>query len=264
MKNILITGSTDGIGKLAAIKLAKKGHAIYVHGRNPEKLSSTIAEIRKLSKNDNVDGFLADFSDLDSVRKMAKEVKSKISKIDVLINNAGVFKSPVIDDDEGLDLRFVVNYMAPFLLTNKLLTLLKKGNEPRLINVSSAAQSALSYAAFRGTGIFSTSDAYAQSKLALTMWSSHLAKEEEGITVIAVNPGSMLNTKLVKEAYGSHWTPAQKGADILFELALSEKHKNTTGKYFNNDKGSYERAHSNAYDSAAISKLIEVTQELIG
>ena len=264
MKNILITGSTDGIGKIAAMKLAKEGHTIYVHGRNPEKLEAVIAEIKGVSKNKKVSGFLADFADLDSVRQMAEQVISEVSKLDVLINNAGVFKTPVYDNKDGLDLRFVVNYLAPYVLTDKLLNLLKKGNEPRLINLSSATQSALSYAVFRGKGLATVSDAYAQSKLALTMWSSFLSKEEERITVIAVNPGSLLNTKMMREVYGNQWASPDKGADILCELALSGKHKNATGKYFDNDKGSYGRAHSNVYDSAAISKLIEVTKELIG
>jgi len=126
-KTILITGSTDGIGKLAAIKLAKDGHEIYIHGRNAEKLSSVIAEIKGLSNNEKVKGFVADFSDLDATKKMAEQINLDVSKIDVLINNAGVFKSPVNQTQDGFDIRFVVNYFAPYLLTKELLPLLQKG-----------------------------------------------------------------------------------------------------------------------------------------
>jgi len=106
---LLITGSTDGIGKLAAIKLAKDGHVIYLHGRNAQKLASLIAEIKQLSNNENINGFVADFADLSAVKHMAAQVKDEVAKIDVLINNAGVFKSAAANNKDGLDLRFVVN-----------------------------------------------------------------------------------------------------------------------------------------------------------
>ena len=139
-KTILITGSTDGIGKLAAARLAKEGNEIYLHGRNAEKLASTINEIKKTSGNNMVKGFLADFSDLKSVEKMVESIKHQIPKLDVIINNAGIFKTPASTDRNGVDIRFTVNYLAPFLLTNKILPLLQKGNNPRIINLGSAAQ----------------------------------------------------------------------------------------------------------------------------
>lgn len=121
MKTILITGSTDGIGKLAAIQFAKEGHEVFIHGRNAEKLTRVIAEIKESSNNSNVNGCVADFSDLKAVKQMATEIKGSLSKIDVLINNAGVFKSPVSMTEEGLDIRFAVNYFAPYLLTQELI-----------------------------------------------------------------------------------------------------------------------------------------------
>lgn len=263
MKNILITGSTDGIGKLAATMLAKEGHTIFVHGRSTEKVNATIAEIKATTKNENVSGFVADFSDLDAVKVMAQQVNEQVSHIDVLINNAGVFKSTVLLNKNGYDLRFVVNYLAPFLLTQLILPLVEKGSEPRIINLSSAAQSAISYDAMQGKEVVSLNESYAQSKLALTMWSFYLAKQLKNISVIAVNPGSLLNTKMANEAYGQHWSPAEKGADILFELAISEEHKNVTGKYFDNDNGVYANAHPHAYSAAAINQLIDFTDKLI-
>ncbi len=263
MKNILITGATDGLGKIVAFKLAKEGHTIYLHGRSANKLQTLSAEIKGKTNNQNILEFVADFSDLKSVKTMADEVISKVSQIDILINNAGVFKSPTSKNEEGLDIRLVVNYLAPYLLTNILLPILKKGEETRIINLSSAAQSPVSLEALRGETSISVNESYAQSKLALTMWNNRLAKEQEELTVIAVNPGSLLNTKMANEAYGQYWSPAEKGSDILYDLAISDKHKDSTGKYFDNDNGMYSKAHPDAYDEALTSALISATEQLI-
>ncbi|WP_432410034.1 SDR family NAD(P)-dependent oxidoreductase [Rasiella sp. SM2506] len=266
-KTILITGSTDGIGKLTALKLAKEGHTIYVHGRNDTKLQSVISEIKEASNNNNIKGFVADFSDLEAVSRMAEQITTEVPKIDVLINNAGIFKSKVSQNKNGLDIRMVVNYLAPYVLTNAILPILKKSEAPRIINLSSAAQSPVSEAVLTGAKQDSENNTYAQSKLALTMWSFHLAKQVPAISVIAVNPGSLLNTKMVKEAYGEHWSPAEKGVNILYDLALSEAYKNDSGKYFDNDKGEekgyFSPAHQDAYDEAKISKLISWTTALV-
>lgn len=262
-KTILITGSTDGIGKLAAIQLAKEGHEIYLHGRNSEKLTNIIAEIKELSHNEKIAGFVADFSSLDAVRKMAQQLNAQLPKIDVLINNAGVFKSPASHNQEGMELRFMVNYLAPYVLTSALIPLLNKSEEPRIINLSSAAQAPVSYDAITGKTQVSAQGAYAQSKLALTMWSFHLARNFPNITVIAVNPGSLLNTNMVREGYGTFWAPADKGADILYDLAISAKHQGATGKYYDNDKGAFGQAHSDAYVDSKIDQLIQHTEKLL-
>lgn len=266
-KTILITGSTDGIGKLAAIKLAKEGHEIYLHGRNAQKLDTVLSEIKAQTNNPHIKGFVADFSDLAAVQQMATQINQEVSKIDVLINNAGIFKSPVATNNDGLDIRFVVNYFAPYVLTNALLPLLQKGNAARLINLSSAAQAPVSHDALAGKIQIGAQSAYAQSKLALTMWSFQLAKQLQGIAVIAVNPGSLLNTNMVKEAYGKYWSSADKGGNILYDLALSGEYDGVTGKYFDNDrgdiKGAFGPAHSDAYDERAIEKLIQATDNIL-
>ena len=262
-RTILITGSTDGIGKLVAKDFANEGHTVLLHGRNPEKLSATVSEIKTKSENDNVSGFVADFSDLLSVRQMVEEVKNSVTQIDVLINNAGIFPSPVEVTKDGFDIRFVVNYLAPYVLTEALIPLMQGSTDARIINLSSAAQAAVSLDALRGKLKLSVSEAYAQSKLALTMWSFRLAKQLENIAVIAVNPGSLLNTKMVKEAYGHHWSPADKGSNILYDLAVSDQHKGVTGKYFDNDSGGYANAHPDAYSPIAIDELISETEKII-
>lgn len=276
-KTILITGSTDGIGKLTALKLAEAGHQVYVHGRNADKLASVIAEVKAVATGaavDNINGFVADFSDLTDVLKMAAEVNEKLPKLDVLINNAGIYTTASPTTKDGLDVRFVVNYLAPYELTNALLPLLKKSNKARIVNLSSAAQAPILYKAFAGQDRLADKDAYAQSKLALTMWSMDLADTvaADDINVIAVNPGSLLNTKMVDEAYGQHWSPADKGANILTELAISDEFADDTGKYFDNDikdgvhgdaRGEFGQPHADALNKEAIAELERQTQTVL-
>lgn len=262
-KKILITGSTDGIGKLAAIKLANDGHEIFLHGRNPEKLLTVISDIKKQSGNEHIKGFVADLSDLGTVKKMTAQVKEETSELDVLINNAGVYKTASSQTEDGLDIRFTVNYFAPYLLTNALLPLLKKGNAPRIINLSSAAQAPVSLDALAGNGELATQSSYAQSKLALTMWSFYLAKAEPNLSIIAVNPGSLLNTKMVREGFGRFWSSADKGGNILYDLAISEEYEGVSGKYFDNDRNGFGSAHPNAENDAAIKALIQKTNEIL-
>ena len=263
MKTIFITGSTDGIGKMAAIKLAKEGHKILLHGRNEEKLQKSVSEVKELSGNNNIRGFVADFSDFSSIENLVAEISEEIASIDVLINNAGIYKSPVETTQDGLDIRFVVNYLAPYLFTNGLVSLLKKGDSPRVINLSSAAQAPVSLKALEGNETLSMQEAYAQSKLALTMWSFNFAETYPEITTIAVNPGSLLNTKMVKETFGHHWSPADKGASILYEIASSEKYKNSSGKYYDNDQGAFNEAHKDAYDRKKIAILLATTKNIL-
>ena len=276
-KTILITGSTDGIGKLAALKLAEAGHQVYVHGRNADKLTIVIAEVKAVATGaavDNINGFVADFSDLNAVRKMAAEVNKTLPKLDVLINNAGINTTTSPTTKDGLDVRFVVNYLAPRELTNALLPLLKKSSKARIVNLSSAAQDPISYKAFVGQERLDDKDAYAQSKLALTMWSMDLADKvaADDINVIAVNPGSLLNTKMVDEAYGEYWSSADKGANILAELAISDEFANDSGKYFDNDikdgvhgdaRGEFGQPHADALNKEAVTELERQTQAIL-
>ncbi|MBH0095387.1 SDR family NAD(P)-dependent oxidoreductase [Psychrobacter sp. NZS113] len=293
-KSILITGSTDGIGKLAAIKLAQLGHNIYLHGRDANKLADVITEVKIAATQTNqqvdVDGFVADFASLTDVQHMADAVTSKFTAagihLDVLINNAGVFKVANAQTDAGFDMRFVVNYFAPYLLTQALLPLMTasdvkdSNNIPsdsmpaRIINLSSAAQQTVSLAAMAGDTKLSDKDAYAQSKLALTMWSMALADQvaSDNINVIAVNPGSLLNTRMVSEAYGQYWSPADKGANILVALAADDAFTTQTGQYFDNDikdgehgdkRGAFGTPHSDALNETALNTLIQHTQQVL-
>ncbi|WCO00872.1 SDR family NAD(P)-dependent oxidoreductase [Psychroserpens ponticola] len=267
MKTILITGSTDGIGKLTALKLAKEGNTVFIHGRSEVKVNNVIAEIKQASSNENIKGFVADFSDLNAVKRFAEHIKNEVPRLDILINNAGIFKTPSNKTKDGLDIRMTVNYLAPFVLTENILPVLEKGSNPRVVNLSSAAQSTVRKGVLTGDATVNASESYAQSKLALTMWSFNFAKQHPNITTIAVNPGSLLNTKMAKEAYGQHWSPAEKGVNILCDLATFDTYKDATGQYFDNDKGEtighFASAHPDAYDGIKISNLLELTIELV-
>lgn len=262
-KTILITGSTDGIGKLTALKLAKEGNTVYIHGRSKSKVDKVITEIKDSSANENVKGFVADFSDLKAVKQLAVQIKNEVAQLDILINNAGIYKTKDTFSKEGLDYRMVVNYIAPYVLTKAILPIIKKAESPRIINLSSAAQSTVRKAVLNGEATVNSSESYAQSKLALTMWSVYLSKQEPNITVIAVNPGSLLNTKMANEAYGQHWSPAEKGVEILYSLAVNAMHTSHSGHYFDNDKGSYNNAHPDAYDRTKTEQLLSDTNALI-
>ena len=262
-KIIFITGSTDGIGKLAAQRFAKDGHTVIIHGRNPNKVDALVKEMQKAHGKDQIRGFVADLTDLDAVRTLGETMVKELSHLDVVINNAGVFKSPQIITEAGLEMRMVVNFLAPVLLTETILPLLKKGTLPRLINLSSAAQAKVNPALLLRKSQVSAQEAYAQSKLAITMWSMQMAKQNPDLTVIPVNPGSLLNTRMVREGYGTFWSPADKGSDILFDLAINAVHADRSGNYFDNDQGSYGRAHGDAYRPEQISQLMKVADSIL-
>lgn len=171
-KTILITGSTDGIGLATAKQLIQDGHRLLIHGRTAEKVDSTIAELNKTVDHALLEGVVADLSDFNAVKKMANDICQRYPQLDVLINNAGVFKTPTPITADGYDLRFIVNTIAPYLLTQELASILKPGS--RVINLSSAAQSPIELDALKGERHLDEDfAAYAQSKLALTAWTKN-------------------------------------------------------------------------------------------
>ena len=137
-KTILLTGATDGIGLETAAALVTEGHRVLVHGRNPAKLDAAMSRLGALPGDGEAESYLADLSRLDEVEKLASAVAERHAKIDVLINNAGVFRSHEPTGAAGIDLRFVVNTIAPYLLTLRLLPLM--ATDGRVVNLSSAAQ----------------------------------------------------------------------------------------------------------------------------
>lgn len=256
-KLILITGSTDGIGLETARKLSEKGHHVLLHGRNPGKLDAA-----KRTLGGSAEGYVADLSNMADVDDLAKSIAAKHEKIDVLINNAGVFKVPDAITADGLDVRFVVNTLAPYVLTRRLLPLMEPSG--RVINLSSAAQAPVDLDALAGQTRLADMDAYAQSKLAITIWSRQLAKElPDGPVVVAVNPGSLLASKMVQEGFGVAGNDLSIGADILVRAALSDEFATASGKYFDNDSGRFGEPHPDALDPQKSGELMNVIEKLL-
>ena len=262
-KTILITGATDGIGFATAKQLVAAGHHVLLHGRNTSKLDNVKQELARSNDKGQIETYVADLSTLQEVKALAMEIKKNHNKIDVLINNAGVYVSKQNVTDDGLDTRFVVNTVAPYLLTKLLLPILVKGS--RIINLSSAAQAPLNPNNLTTTSKQSDAIVYAQSKLALTMWSISMANtlKDNQIVVIAVNPGSMLGSKMVKEAYGVNGKDIQIGACILSDLALSDQYKNNSGQYFDNDSGKFARPHPDALDTQKNQQVVNVIEAML-
>ena len=264
-KTILITGSTDGIGLAAARMLASQGHRVLLHGRNPGKLEKARDSLPQPSDSARVEGYVADLSRLADVEALADAITKAHAKLDVLINNAGIFKTAETRTAQGLDVRFAVNTLAPYLLTRKLLPLL--GGSARVINLSSAAQSPVDIDALAGRVKLSDDfSAYAQSKLALTMWSRELSLSlgPDGPTIIAVNPGSMLGTKMVQEGFGVAGGDVRIGAEILVRAALDEAFAAASGRYFDNDQGRFAQPHRHALDSRKSQELLQTMDVLLG
>lgn len=258
-KTILITGSTDGIGFATAKSLLAQGHTVLLHGRSAGKLDSAKAHL----SDPNLETYQADLSRLEEVYLLASQIRQKHTKLDVIINNAGVYMVPVVISEDGLDVRYMVNTIAPYLLTKELLPILTPSG--RVVNLSSAAQAPVMAAELAAPSQLVDGMVYAKSKLALTMWSRHLATTlgEQGPIIVAVNPKSFLGSKMVKEAYGVSGGNLQDGADILTKAALSDEFANASGLYFDNDIGQFSDPHPDALDvqknaeiSLAIDKIL--------
>ena len=260
MKTILITGATDGIGLETAKMLGGAGNALLMHGRNRAKLDAAADAVRALGCE--VSTYLADMSRMADVLALADAIAQNHPTVDVVINNAGVLKAPATTTQEGLDIRFVVNTLAPYLLAKRLLPILSPSG--RIVNLSSAAQAPVSIDALNGQKRLNDMDAYSQSKLALTIWSQELAKSlPVGQVCVAVNPGSLLASKMVKEGFGVAGNDLSVGADILMQSALSEAFADANGRYFDNDSGRFAAPHRAAADEAANSRLMTAMDALL-
>ena len=259
---ILLTGATDGIGRETARKLVALGHEVLLHGRNSEKLASVARELGNDFPGVRIETYQADLARLTEVDSLSQSIAENHDHLDVIINNAGVFATVNPLTSVGFDLRFVVNTIAPYRLTRKLLPLL--GNEGRVINLSSAAQAPVNLEAWKERGLFPDGEAYAQSKLALTMWSRGLAlAHPHGPTFVAVNPGSLLGSKMVQEAYGMAGKDLTIGADILVRAAIEDNFRNASGLYFDNDSGQLAAPHPDALDDVKVSAMMEFLEQFV-
>ncbi len=265
-RTVLVTGSTDGIGKRTAHDLAAMGATVLLHGRNASKGAAAAEEIARSTGTDRPRYINADLSSLSEVRRMAAELQDV--DIDVLINNAGIGTGPPGAEREesrdGYELRMAVNYLAPFLLTHLLLPNLRSSAPSRIVNVASLGQSRVDLDDLMMERGYERWGAYGQSKLALIMFTMELASRlaGSGVTVNAVHPGTMLDTKMVRETASPPRGDVQEGADSLTFLAASPRLEGVTGRFF--DRQREERADRQAYDAGARRELYRRSVALTG
>jgi NAD(P)-dependent dehydrogenase (short-subunit alcohol dehydrogenase family) len=266
-KTILITGSTDGVGRHVALELATVGATVLIHGRSRERAESLLGEIRK--RGNNAAAFYrADLSSLAEVRELAARIRKEHERLDALINNAGIGSrsggAQRRTSTEGYELRFAVNYLAGFLLTRLLLPLIVASAPARIVNVASAGQYPIDFQDVMLTRGYDGGRAYAQSKLAQVMFTVDLAHELEGsgVTVNCLHPATYMDTTMVREGGISPISTVDEGAAAILNLVRSPALEGRSGLYFDRQRES--RANPQAYDAAARDRLRRLSLELTG
>jgi NAD(P)-dependent dehydrogenase (short-subunit alcohol dehydrogenase family) len=236
-KTILVTGSTDGIGKATARALALQGHRVLVHGRDPGKGRAVVAEIGREAGGATLDLFTADLSTREGVRGLAAEVGNRYEHLDVLVNNAGVYLPERVITGDGLEMTFAVNVVAPFLLSRLLVPCLEPGAPARIVNVASSAHfdaGEPDWENLQGEKEYDGWGAYARSKLGVVLLTRFLARrlDPAKVTVNCLHPG-VICTKLLRSAFPSFpCEPPETGARTPIYLATSPAVSGVTGKYF--------------------------------
>jgi NAD(P)-dependent dehydrogenase (short-subunit alcohol dehydrogenase family) len=262
-RTIVVTGATDGLGKGIAEQLAPTGARLILHGRNEEKGRALVEELRPRATGE-LEFRLADFKSLDEVRELASQLLEE-DRIDVLVNNAGVGTAgPREESDDGYELTFQVNYLAPFLLTRRLLPLIKSTAPSRIVNVTSAGQAPIDFDDIMLERSYSGFQAYSQSKLALVMLTFDLAEELEGsgVTANCLHPGTYLPTNMVRAAGVEPVTPLEEGVEATMRLITSPEVEGVNGHYFNGTRES--APDPQAEDPEARLRLREISEELTG
>jgi|SRR5215468_6462829 len=259
-KTVLITGSTDGVGKLVALRLAAEGARALLHGRDEKKGEDVLRAIRDETGNDRLEYYQADFSSLDDVGRLAEAIEAKHDRLELLINNAGIGpttrgKVKREASRDGQELRFAVNYLAPFLLTHLLLPMIRKSAPARIVNVASAGQYPIDFSNVMLTRGYDGMRAYCQSKLALVMLTFDLAEalKGSGVTVNCLHPATLMKTKMVIESGAEPLSGVEEGADAILHVATSPDLEGRTGVYFDGKRP--ERANAQAYDAEARRRL---------
>jgi NAD(P)-dependent dehydrogenase (short-subunit alcohol dehydrogenase family) len=260
---IVITGATDGLGKGIATELAPSGARLIVHGRSEEKGQALLEELRPLATGE-LEWRRADFASLDQVRELA-DVLGDEERIDVLVNNAGIGTAgPREESEDGYELTLQVNYLAPFLLTRRLLPLIEHSAPARIVNVSSAGQAPIDFDDVMLERSYTGVQAYCQSKLALVMFTFDLAEELEGtgVTANCLHPGTYMPTNMVLSAGIEPVTALEDGVAATMRLITSPEVQDVNGHYF--DGTSESAPHAQAEDPEARRLLRELSAELTG
>lgn len=276
-KVCLITGATDGIGKQTALELARLGATVVIVGRNPTKTAAILEQIKHETGNHAVAALLADLSVQAQVRQLAADFKAQFERLDVLINNAGVLQHDPTITVDGVEMTWAVNYLAPFLLTNELLDLLKASAPSRIINLTSWTHKLgkLDLNRLGDTHKYNIWTAYARSKLADVLFTVELARRLQGtgVTANAVHPGEVLTNIVPNPKFNPLVVPflwlyvkvalvdIATGAQPSVQLATSPDLKYVSGQYFN--RLNIEPLSKKARDPLFAQQLWEATERTL-
>jgi len=266
---ILITGATDGIGRGTAAALARRGARVLLHGRDPARLEAAREAIEAETGSRQLETWTADFASLEDVRGLAEAVAARHGSLNVLVNNAGIGRGPTgrqtrEESRDGWEMRFQVNYLAPFLLQHLLLPVLRRAAPSRIVNVASVGQAPLDFDDLMLERGYDSMEAYCRSKLALIMATFELAArlDPAEVTVNALHPGTLLDTKMVREGFGEPRGPVDTGIEAEVYLATSADLEGVSGEYFDRTRRS--RANEQAYEQDSRARLWRISAELVG
>lgn len=272
MKTMIITGSNSGIGKEAALNLAKSGHRILMLSRDSEKSERALDEIRSQSHNNQVFLIKADLSSPEAIASAVEKIERDYETLDVLVNNAGIYKVKREENSDGVEMTFAVNFLATFLLSELLLEKLRASGNGRVINVVSELykRGTLDFSDLMLKKKYSAGDAYANSKLAAVLYTEKLAKQtkSEGITVNALHPGVLATStfrdypRIFTKLINIFLEDPQKGGERIAYLATSQEVADITGKYFY--KTEEREIDTSVYGSETAEKLWRIAEELTG
>lgn len=266
---ILITGATDGLGRAVAERLAQQGATLLLHGRDPERLAETARAVEAVSGNDRISTHRADLASLQEVRALAESVQTTTRELQVLISNAGIGTGkPDLttrqESRDGYELRFAVNYLAGFLLTQLLLPLLRRSAPARIVNVASIGQAPIDFDDVMLSDGYDAGRAYGQSKLAQIMSGFELAGRlpPDEVTVNSLHPGTYMPTKIVLEQVGHSIDSLETGVESTIRLATAPALADVSGRFF--DRQDEARVNDQAYDADARRRLRQLSVELTG
>ncbi|MEO8609590.1 MAG: SDR family oxidoreductase [Chloroflexota bacterium] len=264
-KICLVTGATDGVGKITALRLAQAGATVIGVGRNPEKIKAVLDEIGDVPGS--LEFLTADLSSQAEVRGLADEFKRKYDHLDVLVNNAGALFTDYRESVDGIEMTFALNHLSYFLLTNLLLDTIRASAPARIINVASDAHQGniINFDDLNHKRNYREWTAYGASKLANILFSYELARrlQDSDVTVNALHPG-FVNTNFQRAAGLNMRGPLtpEEGADTQIWLAQSAEVEGVTGKYFVRRKDT--RSSDVSYDQASARRLWETSAEMVG
>ncbi|MCP4621681.1 MAG: SDR family NAD(P)-dependent oxidoreductase [Bradyrhizobium sp.] len=266
-KTVFITGSTDGVGRYVATRLAEQGVKVLIHGRDAARAEAVIADIKRAGGEAPV-FYQADLSSLAETRKLADRVLADQTRLDVFVNNAGIGsqnEGPQRQvSRDGHELRFAVNYLAGFLLAHLLLPRLKASAPSRIVNVASLGQHPIDFDDVMISRNYSGSRAYAQSKLSQIMFTIDLAAElaGSGVSVNSLHPATYMNTTMVRAGGITPMSTVEQGGDAILHLVSGDDVASRSGLFFN---GMNEmKANPQVYDADARAKLKALSLRLTG